>query len=49
MADHDELRHLIKIDDRFFEFFSVLRTFIEEKYPAKLANFDQMYGKCSSS
>jgi hypothetical protein len=49
MPKPDELYATAKIRDRHFDYFSDLRTYIKQEYPAKLANFDRKYGKCSSS
>jgi hypothetical protein len=49
MADSDELRNAIKIDGEFFESFAALGAFISQNYPEKLEDFQQKYGKHSSS
>jgi hypothetical protein len=49
MADPDELYPAIKIYGKYFDSFTALHTFIRTECPGKLADFQQKYGKHSSS
>jgi hypothetical protein len=49
MADSDELRGGIKINGEYFDSLAALGAFISQNYPEKLEDFQQKYGKHSSS
>jgi len=49
MADPDKLEDPIIINGQIFNYLAALRAFISQNYPGKLADFQQKYGKHSSS